>query len=385
MFKYLIAFVLFSYSYVFSDGGISYRTFEDNKATVHVIEIDPKKYDFISARPQGVIWEDVQFIDKAFPNAVAAINAGFYVPDGEYVGLPLGILKINNNWYCTSQNVRGTIGWSNITGKVLMDEVCTKTTINVQGVNYPIDGVNLLRTPSQATIYNEFFLNSTKTTAGMEYIIDNGTVAQFKGYNATIPKQGFVLSIGPDKPLWLNLNIGSPVSYHVEVIPKSLNPSTVSKDWDQVEYTVGGLGVLIRDGKLHDFSIDNIADTIRKKKHPRTAVGILGNGHWVLVVVDGRRNVPGRPLHKSVGISLPNLALLMLKLGCLQALNLDGGGSTTMILHHEVINEPCGYDLMDRSIKLRKVSDAIIILPKNEIREGIDNAIRNDSPTRKAA
>ncbi len=364
MFRNVVVFVFLFYSFIFSDDGISYRTFEENKATVHVIEVDPEKYDVVSARPQGVIWDDVEAIDKTFPDAVAAINAGFYIPEGEFVGLPLGILKINNQWYCTSQNIRGTIGWSNTTGKVIFDEVCTNTTIKANGVVYPIDGVNLLRASNQATIYNEFFLESTKTKAGIEYVVDNSVVREIKGYNALIPQHGFVLSIGPDKSLWVNLLIGSTLSYHVQVVPKSANPVTIPEDWDQIEYAVGGLGILVRDGKVHDYSADKIPEDIWKKKNPRTAIGILQNDHWVLVVVDGRRNVPGRPLHKSVGISLPNLAILMQKLGCVQALNLDGGGSSTMMFHHEVINDPCGYDLLDRSVKLRKVSDAILVLPK---------------------
>jgi hypothetical protein len=67
--------------------------------------------------------------------------------------------------------------------------------------------------------------------------------------------------------------------------------------------------------------------------HPRTAVGFNQDSTKVFfVTVDGRQ--PGF----SVGMSLPQLASYMLSIGCYQAVNLDGGGSTTMVVRNEVVN-----------------------------------------------
>ena len=73
------------------------------------------------------------------------------------------------------------------------------------------------------------------------------------------------------------------------------------------------------------------------KPHPRTAVGIADGGkRLVLVVVDGRSK------EKAVGMSLKELAKVMLDLGCESALNLDGGGSTTLAIDGMLINRPSG-------------------------------------------
>jgi hypothetical protein len=83
--------------------------------------------------------------------------------------------------------------------------------------------------------------------------------------------------------------------------------------------------------------------------HPRTAVGIADGGkRLVLVVVDGRNK------QKAVGMSLTQLAKVMLDLGCESALNLDGGGSTAMVLRdpktgeQKVLNNPS--DGRERSV-----------------------------------
>jgi hypothetical protein len=100
---------------------------------------------------------------------------------------------------------------------------------------------------------------------------------------------------------------------------------------------IAGSGVLLKDGQ----SVTETASSFSRTRHPRTAAGLTDDGKTlVLVVVDGRR--PG----KSVGMSLAELAALMLQLGCRDALNLDGGGSSEMVLRNpesgllQVMNSP---------------------------------------------
>jgi hypothetical protein len=77
-------------------------------------------------------------------------------------------------------------------------------------------------------------------------------------------------------------------------------------------------------------------------RHPRTAVGLDAGERWLyLVVVDGRQ-----PSH-SVGASLHELAVLMRDLGCVRAINLDGGGSSVLVVADDagewrVVNRPSG-------------------------------------------
>ena len=86
-------------------------------------------------------------------------------------------------------------------------------------------------------------------------------------------------------------------------------------------------------------------------RNPRTLAGVRADGKLLLVTVDGRR--PGW----STGMTLSEAARLMRSLGARDALNLDGGGSTTMTVRGEVVNRPS-----DPSGE-RRVSNGVFVLP----------------------
>jgi len=69
--------------------------------------------------------------------------------------------------------------------------------------------------------------------------------------------------------------------------------------------------------------------------HPRTAAGIDENGQLILMVVDGRQR-------NSRGVSLAELSGLMKAIGAVRAINLDGGGSSTLIVQDKLLNLPTG-------------------------------------------
>ncbi len=148
-----------------------------------------------------------------------------------------------------------------------------------------------------------------------------------------------------------------PVGSEIEVIPMSIPPKTTSDDWRKLEHIVGGTPVLINRGKIiEDFSSEQTLESFLTRKHPRTAVGIRDNGEWVFAVVDGRfYGFLG-------GMNMKELAFLMKELGCVEALNLDGGGSSTMVIDGRVINQPCGK-IHEFGKTVEAVSDAILILP----------------------
>ena len=106
---------------------------------------------------------------------------------------------------------------------------------------------------------------------------------------------------------------------------------------------------LIVDG---DISVD-ASDEVGKAmaSNPRTAIGYLGDNHYVLVVADGRTD-------ESEGLSLLELAEFMQSLGATQAYNLDGGGSSTMYYDGEVINNPTTNG---RNGSERSVSDILYV------------------------
>lgn len=88
---------------------------------------------------------------------------------------------------------------------------------------------------------------------------------------------------------------------------------------------VGGRPVLVRDSAIVS-AVDSVGGAaFATTRHPRTAVGILGDRRALLVVVDGRQ----KPY--SDGMTLRELANLMLALGARESINLDGGGSTALV------------------------------------------------------
>lgn len=116
--------------------------------------------------------------------------------------------------------------------------------------------------------------------------------------------------------------------------------------WSGVLDVVGGLPILVRDGKL---AVAPCSGSFCGR-NPRTAIGWTNKGEVLLVVVDGRQRRWSR------GASLVEMARLMRDLGAVQALNLDGGGSSTMVVENEVVNRPSdGHQ--------RRISNAVVVLP----------------------
>lgn len=103
-------------------------------------------------------------------------------------------------------------------------------------------------------------------------------------------------------------------------------------------------GEIILNDSLEGFTassgIRNVA--------PRTAVGITAPGRLIWLTADGRQK-------NSVGLSLWELAALMKEIGVVEAINLDGGGSTTMVLDGQIVNSPSDAG------GLRSVSTALLL------------------------
>jgi hypothetical protein len=107
---------------------------------------------------------------------------------------------------------------------------------------------------------------------------------------------------------------------------------------------VGGAPMLVRDGRLVGFCNSACG------RHPRTGIGVTARGRILMVVVDGRQP------RWSLGPTMAEFAQIMKDLGAVHALNLDGGGSSTMVVRDKVMNRPS-----DR--RERAISNAVLVLP----------------------
>lgn len=106
---------------------------------------------------------------------------------------------------------------------------------------------------------------------------------------------------------------------------------------------------LIKDGSIAVSDEQEVEQSMRS--NPRTAIGMISPLHYIFVVSDGRTS-------ESTGLSLSQLAQVMLDAGCTAAYNLDGGGSSTMWFMGNIINNPTTNG---KTISERKVSDIVYV------------------------
>ena len=105
--------------------------------------------------------------------------------------------------------------------------------------------------------------------------------------------------------------------------------------WDYPDALSAG-PVLVQDGIIRVTSIEEVFfGTSIPNVHPRTAVGYTAKGELLLLVVDGRQG-------RSKGVDLNELSQIMISLGAVEALNLDGGGSSSMVVNGVLLNLPAG-------------------------------------------
>jgi exopolysaccharide biosynthesis protein len=159
-----------------------------------------------------------------------------------------------------------------------------------------------------------------------------------------------VLSIGSDRldHVRPHVRIGAPLSVDTKLIPLLPDPEG---EWERAEGIASAGPLLLWKGKrIEEPEKESISDVFFLARHPRTAAGVRADGTLIFVTVDGRQP------ETSVGMSIPELTDLMLELGCVSAVNLDGGGSTTMVVRGKIVNQPSGGSA-------RRNADAILLFP----------------------
>jgi len=275
---------------------------------------------------------------------VAAVNADFAFPTGEPIGaLVAGGQMLRSPVPSHHQLsvtpagalVAGTLGWS---AQFVPSDL---RPLPVQGVNVarPAEGL-VLYTPAYggSTATNDFGAElvlrvvepSTSPQLGQTALVELVGFASGKG-NAAIPADGLVLSghgaaAAALGDLWARRQRGA-------VSPRALLRVETTTP---VAESVGGTPMLVHEGRRW---VADDGSSFVAGRHPRTIVGWNG-AETLLVTVDGRQ--PGY----SIGLSPPDSAELLRALGATEALNLDGGGSTTLAAGATVLNRPS-----DRMVK----------------------------------
>ncbi len=135
--------------------------------------------------------------------------------------------------------------------------------------------------------------------------------------NTPIPKGGFVISVEngcKTFSAYADLVVGDAVEIEV----------TAAEGWTDAVTVIGGGEILIKNGEICD---DLLGEAHAKTAKPRLAIGYTADGMLKLFALDGKSKNSD-----STGMNLNSLAETMQALGCVEALNLDGGGSVTVVL-----------------------------------------------------
>lgn len=129
------------------------------------------------------------------------------------------------------------------------------------------------------------------------------------------------------------------------------NPRTTSP-WHPAQ-AMGGGPMLVKEGKIRDGSKEEGFGASHLLRHPRTAIGYRDEHTILMMIVDGRQQ-------SSAGVTITELAQMMLEAGCYEAVNLDGGGSSAMIAAGEIVNVPVDIPNGNRH-SLRKNASALVV------------------------
>ncbi len=314
--------------------------------TLDVLEIDLKNQsiELETYRPNGLTRTSVQSAanDRPGHRVIGAVNADFFsfatgwpvnnqVANGKPV---LGVTSARSH-LAISENKKPYIEQFSFNGQVTAKS----------GSSFTLSGINTARGAGQAVLYTSFIGASTGTdSSGVECSLTlaspnwraNDTLLfvinskQAFG-NTTIPANGAILSAGSGASTTFianSISVNDTVKMYI-----GFSPPTIKK----IAQLIGGAGRILKNGvnvSANSVSAEGIASDFVTARHPRTFAGFNADtSKFYLCTVDGRQST-------SLGMSFNEMADFLLSIKVSEAYNLDGGGSTTMVVQGKIVNSP---------------------------------------------
>ncbi len=336
--------------------------------SIHVVRIDRTRGDLTihsvhaggGAVGLATLSEQLHDVDPRLGRAVAGVNGDFYQRERTFAGDPRG-LQISEG-ELLSAPVGGVGFWIDHTNQPHLGPVTmalqviwpdgSKTPMGLNGER-PHDGLELY-TPAVGT--------STHVSGGREWLLEPPVAVGSPVLAAGVQTTAVVREVRPGgntplRPGSLVLSAGPAI---VSRLPKAgvgatLQISTVSTPTlEGARTALSGGPMLVHQGravKIERPAEDSYEFSSMTQRHPRSAFG-WDRDHFYLVEVDGRQ--PGL----SVGMTLNELGQYLERLGCEEAMNLDGGGSATLWCAGKIRNSPCeGHE--------RPIANAVAVLRHN--------------------
>jgi hypothetical protein len=300
----------------------------------------------------AIVSQQVQMIPRESGRPVVAINGDMFQSGYNYRGDPDG-LQIVHGELVSSPHPTRVCFWIDAQGNPHRTNVITRFQVTWPNGTKTLFGLNEERESDMAVLYTSVIGPSTRTYGGREFVLGPPTNGPWvplqigKSYPAVIKsvneagntplgRQSMVLSLGPSLAASLpKLTNGATLHLSTATIP----------DLGGAQTGIGGGPTLVADGKPWHWP------GFWQMRHPRSAIG-WNKDYYFFVVVDGRQI-------ESMGMTFAELANYMIKLGCDEALNLDGGGSATLWVDGRVVNNPSqGYE--------RPAANSVVLIERSK-------------------
>jgi len=366
--------------------GVSYRQFVDARGplVMYLVRVDLRRsdLDLREARADAHLKgreRTTSMVQRAASDGstvLAAVNADFFdLKTGENENQQViggewwKGLKVTDSPYDTYDNVHTQFAFD-VVRRPFMDRFILDAKAWVSGRRPATPIINVNHDPSgnpegTALFTSRFGATTPRDTARQTaevslisvgrrgdtlVFVRRGAVSKQSG--SPIPPDGAVLAaygVGLRMQEVEAMHEGDTVNVLLATLPRLRNAATPA-------LIIGGWPRILRDGVNVVGDAATVEGTISRNaemKHPRTAVGFSRDSSTLyLLAVDGRSQ-------RSVGVTLDELASLMRRLGAWNAMNFDGGGSTTMVINGAVMNVPSD------SAGERAVGNALLVVKKN--------------------
>jgi hypothetical protein len=312
--------------------------------------------------------------------ALAGVNGGYYAPAaGRTRGDPIGTLAIGGRLLSEPTGNRVALLIPRERGRrVRIARLRFAGAVAAAGERRLVDGVNRVRgripacggrggdrptqrpnpalictDPSELIVFTRAFGRRTRTRGGYEVVVRGGTVVAARaGGNTAIPREGLVLSGSRSAARFLGRTAPRGARPRISLALRSGRRRLSARAFGTI--LEAGPRVLrrgrIRIEARREGYRGALFDSLVFGRAPRTLVGLRRDGRLLLVTVDGRQR-------RSVGVTLPEAARMMRALGATEAMSLDTGGSTAMVVGRRLVNRPSD------AAGERAVSNGLFVLP----------------------
>lgn len=298
------------------------KTINGRPVRINVVEINQKLNPNLQINPQ---LSSSRLASKSTittlarkNNSLVAINGTYFKPQ---TGVPLGTLMINGKMY--TGPIYNRVAMGIFDNGFDMARLELNAQVKSFKGNVKVDNINQPRMLSTHVIvytpeWGSFAPASPKY--GKQIAVEKGKIISIGTQSMPIPQNGYVI-VGPDERL-AKIYKAKHVDLDIKTIP----------NWENVKHIISGGPYLVKNGEVFVDMTEQKLGAIGGK-NPRTAIGYTQDGNFIMVAVDGREGA-------SVGLTLKELAWFMKSIGCTNAMNLDGGGSTVMYVNGRVVNMP---------------------------------------------